>query len=285
MKKIFYTFLFFVLIVAGIYCAAYFYISSKASALPINSPILCKNHPNSKLPRMVAIGDSITHGRVSFNYVNSLEEKFGTHYEFVNAGINSNLAFNVLNRIQDIIDCNPEKISILIGTNDVNSTLDEARRNRYKKDMQLPQDPDKAWYEKNLRLIIATLKEKTKAEIAILSLPVIGEILTSEENRKAKEYSDSIKTIASELGITYLPLNEKMHSYLLEKKNLVNICSGDFNLYNGAFIKFFLLSESWDQVSQENGFYLVTDCLHLNAVGARMISDLIGEFLEKGNRL
>ena len=42
---------------------------------------------------MVAIGDSITHGRVSFNYVNSLEEKFGTHYEFVNAGINSNLAF------------------------------------------------------------------------------------------------------------------------------------------------------------------------------------------------
>lgn len=33
-----------------------------------------------------------------------------------------------------------------------------------------------------------------------------------------------------------------MHSFLLEKKNLANICSGDLNLYNEAFIKHFLLT-------------------------------------------
>ena len=55
--------------------------------------------------------------------------KFKLHdFSIVNAGINGDLAWNLLERLDDVIDCNPNHITILIGTN-VNSLRELYPRN------------------------------------------------------------------------------------------------------------------------------------------------------------
>ena len=130
--------LFLIILFTGIFK----YVENKAMLPPANSPLLCENE-NSDLLIVALLGDSITHGRVSANYSDILEEKFKSEFRFINAGINSHLAYNLLNRLDKVIKCNPSKITILIGTNDVNSTLSEESRKRYIKNMELPVEPNK----------------------------------------------------------------------------------------------------------------------------------------------
>jgi len=70
---------------------------------------------------------------------------------FVNAGINSQLSYNVLQRIDQVVKCNPDFITILIGTNDAAATLNEKNAARYVKKQNLPRVPHRHWYEENLQ--------------------------------------------------------------------------------------------------------------------------------------
>ena len=86
-----------------------FYLYTAATRLPENRPqafLNTKSAPNQKV--VVCVGDSLTHGRVSHNYVDVLDGRFSDDYLFVNAGINSELAYNVLQRIDDIIALKPD---------------------------------------------------------------------------------------------------------------------------------------------------------------------------------
>lgn len=68
---------------------------------PYNTPkkYLTKNKTK---PVVMMIGDSITHGRIGTNFVDILYRKFN-NYEFVNAGVNGHLAWNVNQRLDEII--------------------------------------------------------------------------------------------------------------------------------------------------------------------------------------
>lgn len=66
---------------------------------------------------------------VSGNCADILKEKFKDRFKFINAGINSHLAYNLFIRLDKVIKCSPAKITILIGTNDVNSSLSEVGAN------------------------------------------------------------------------------------------------------------------------------------------------------------
>jgi len=85
----------------------------QAQKEPPNSPSKFLANKGSFLHKkvVVCIGDSLTHGRVSYNYIDMLTEKLNPEgYEFVNAGINGELAYNVLKRIDEVIKCKPDYI-------------------------------------------------------------------------------------------------------------------------------------------------------------------------------
>ena len=106
----------------------YTYTLFQAQKSPFNSPAnFLKESAQSKNNKtVVCIGNSITHGRVSYNYVNILSDDLSGHgYHFINAGINGNLAYNVVKRLGKIIECNPDYVTLLIGTNDANASLSE----------------------------------------------------------------------------------------------------------------------------------------------------------------
>jgi lysophospholipase L1-like esterase len=230
-----------------------------------------------KLPVAVCLGDSITHGIISVNYVARLQEEFQGQAVFVNAGVNGNLAFNLRSRLrEDCLEYEPDFVSLLIGTNDVNSRSGGRILKNYLRFQRLPRVPDKAFFLENLRGIFRDLKDCTRARVAVLSLPVIGEDLDSAANRLAREYSADIKALASEFGFSYLGLNEAQNDFLSaggakrRPKPLRRILLLRILL---------MLRRSFDRIAEIHGRRLTYDGLHETTLGAKMIADLISGWL------
>ncbi len=262
----------------------YLRVNHQARKLPDNNPaaFLEEKQSTSGKKIVVCIGDSITHGRVSCDYVDELSRRLSpAGYVFINSGINSEFAYNVLRRIDQIIACNPDYVTILIGTNDANATLSDDNAENGMREMGLPQKPDKGWYRQNLRAVCAKLKANTRARIALLSIPPIGEDRASTPFLRAVQFSAVIRETAAAQGITYLPLNELMAGYL-ERHGAAPALpyeKFEYAMYKGIF-QHYVLGDSYDEIARANGFLLVTDFLHLNCTAAGMTADLIQGFLQ-----
>jgi len=259
-----------------------FSIYSKATRLPENRPqaVLNQTVDTDKMV-VVCLGDSLTHGRVSHNYVDELDERFPDDYLFVNAGINSELAYNVLQRIETVIALKPDYITVLIGTNDALGTLGEQSAQRYIEKWNLPQAPDRKWFRQNLVRIVTRLKQETRAQIALLSLPPITENPDHPGYIQARNYSRDIRLIAQEQQLAYLPLHEVL-TFAVEgeaRENKLVFRGPERTLMYKALAARFLLGRNWDAISAKNGFIFLTDFIHLNKKGADIVADLIDDFV------
>ncbi len=232
------------------------------------------------------LGASLTAGSVSANYVEMLEQRPAlAGVRFINHGVNGDLAWNGLQRLDRLIADQPDAVTILIGTNDVNATLSERNRLRYVEFNRLPvTHPDLAWYEQNLRAIIGRLQGETHARLAILSLALIGEDLEHEANQRLELYNAAIRQIAAETRIDYLPFHERMLAYLheheAERASLPpRLAYRDGLINTGNATALHHMGLSWDEIAHRNGLQLLTDGLHLNSIAAAMIADLIEGWL------
>ena len=142
---------------------------------------------------VVCFGASLTAGTVSFDYLQLLEARPALgNFRFINHGVNGDLAWNGLQRLGQVVADQPDFITIMIGTNDVNATMSDRNRIRYRSFNHLPAEATLAWYEENLRQIVARLKTETPARIALLTLTPIGEDLAHEANEKINRYNEVI---------------------------------------------------------------------------------------------
>ena len=226
---------------------------------------------------LVCFGDSNTHGNVSYNWVNDLSSQL-TDYQVFNAGINSDLTYTLLQRIDDVIACKPNFITILIGTNDVNSTMGKIMEKRYQDLGRVSKDisPNFEDFKKNYIKIIRLLKAKTQAKIAVMSLPVLGEDLAHEANQKADKYSEFVKQLATDEQLIYLPVREKQKEFLQNNPQpLKHTFEETYKLLNFSVINYYLLGKNWDEISTKHGFQLTPDNLHQNSIAGGMIRDLV----------
>jgi lysophospholipase L1-like esterase len=242
------------------------------------------------MPTVVCFGASLTAGSVSFDYLELLRARPAlAGFRFVNHGVNGDLAWNGLQRIEAVIAERPDYVTILIGSNDVNATMSERNRMRYVTFNRLPVEaPDLAWYEESLGRIVTALRQETTAKLALLSLAVIGEDLEHEANRKVDLYNQAIRRVADLESITYLPLHERMVAYLqaheAERAALPPRLEYRDGLINiGNAIALHAGGLSWDEVSRRNGLLLTTDTLHLNSVSGGMVAELIAGWLENAS--
>jgi lysophospholipase L1-like esterase len=235
-------------------------------------------------PVVVLVGDSITHGTASADYVEMLAERPGMdRFVWVNAGINGQLAFNVLQRLDEIIRCSPDFVTILIGTNDATALLSDADARRYTRLWDLPRAPDPAWYRESLVAIVERLQTETDARLALLSLPTMGEDLDAIAHRRGAEHSQIIKDVATQAGVVYLPLQERMVDTLKAHSSMQRYSMDEFRkVMYVALAKRYLLGRSWDEIAADNGFLLHPDHLHLSEAGAAMVADLIEGFVRDG---
>ena len=262
------------------------YILARVQRLPALRPgtLASFRHRISNSSQVVVCaGDSLTHGSVSCPWVEELQAQPDmVGYFFINAGINSELAWNLLQRLDPIVECRPQHLIILIGTNDVLASAGETNRRRYIKSNRLPQSPSVEWYQQNLTAIVQTLKQKTQARIALLSLPLVTEDLTDPVHAILEQHVEAIKAVAHQESVTYLPLFEQQVEALRRaghtsrqrfREGLALPIQGFFHL--------FLQGGTLDELAQKNGFLFLTDGIHLGSRGGDQIKALVRTFLQQ----
>ncbi len=230
---------------------------------------------------LVCFGDSNTHGNVSYNWVSDLG-RFFPDLQVLNAGINSDLTYSLLQRIDDVIACRPDFITILVGTNDISATMSEELLNSFKQTGRIPKDmiPDFESFQNNYEEIVSRLKQGTKAKIALMSLPVMGEDPNHEANKKADKYSAYIKQLAHDQKLIYLPLREKQKDYLsANPRRLKHTFEETYKLLIFSIINYYILGKDWDYTSRKHGYQLTPDNIHLNSVSGGMVRELVKGFI------
>lgn len=230
---------------------------------------------------VVCLGDSITRGQLSADYVAMLSGRTSlAAYAFTNAGVNGELAENMLRRLAGVVERQPDVVTVLIGSNDVAASMSAKSSARAQRMNKLTRLPSIEGFADNVAAIIERLASETSARIGLLSLPVLGEDIGSESVRRSQEYSAVLKKIAESACVTYLPLNERQIEYLTGgghqpgthyRDNLALMASGA--------LQHFVLRRSLDDISRRRGLQLTTDLLHQNTRGATMIADLIEDFV------
>lgn len=233
------------------------------------------------IQKVVCLGDSITRGMVSANYVEMLQRRLGGSFRFYNAGVNGDHSINLLRRLHRVIAEQPDFVVILVGTNDINADVTPSFYwiGRFVKRVFRRSTVES--YHDNLLEIVRSLKAKTSAQIALASPPLVGEDLDSTQNQRAREYSLVLSQIAAAEGVAYLPVHEKQEAFIRD-------CGGSHggeythSLLRSAELIFchLILRESYASISRRRGYCLVTDGIHLNERGAEIIADEIETFLQ-----
>ncbi len=227
---------------------------------------------------LVCAGDSLTHGLANANFVKPLQRRLtGDGVQVVNAGWSGDLAVNLLRRVDDIVACRPDVVTVLIGTNDVAARIDEKWLKGYRR-KELTEPPSADSYRRSLERIVERLQQQTSASIALLEIPMVGENLDSVHNQRVDAYNEIIHETADAHGIRVLPLHQRLVD-LLPAGHRPTPFDGAKGAMGRAAVKHFLLRRSWDRISADNGLALLTDHIHLNDRGARVISDLVEEFV------
>lgn len=231
---------------------------------------------------VIFLGDSITQGQISANYVNLLAERFpSSQYRLINFGINNDLTYNLLRRLWLAIARRPDVVIILIGTNDVIASLSPVKAVGYIFLKRLFTWPTLSGAYSNLGKIIRRLKDGTTARIALASIPVLGEDFSSRPMRRVGEYNKNIQAIARMENIAYLPVFERQRDYLISKDGIARQAySGSVMPTVQLALKLFLTGASFDSYSREMGYTLLTDGVHMNTTGAALIAEVISEYLE-----
>jgi lysophospholipase L1-like esterase len=270
----------------------YKYLYALVLKKPANTPkdflkIQNKNiNPNKSRKVFVLAGDSLTCGNMGSSYVDILEKNLPNNtFELINAGINADLSYTLLSRIEEIIACQPDFITILIGTNDCNATLGKNLLENYIQLKKIQKDtiPNVSDYEKNLSKIVERLKKETNAQIALISMPVLAENLEGNTFEEIQKYVESIKKVAEMQEIDYLPFFEQHQQYLRQQFAQRHKTPRKYNIHHKfieiSMFRHYILGHSWDKITDSHGFVSTPDFLHLNSKAAEMLASLINDWI------
>lgn len=222
-------------------------------------------------------------GMVSANYVKMLENRLAPeNFHFFNLGVNNDLVYNLYRRLWFVVAHKPDVVIVLAGTNDVIGSL-SAHSGMYMIFRKfLPRWPTLDWSLGIMRKLIRKLKAETRAQIAIVSIPILGENLDSIPMARARSYNLNLAEIAREEGADFLSVFDRQETYLRQSghaKGRTYITSVTLTLE--LALRRLLFHESLDTFSKRRGFQLLCDSVHMNSMGASLIADEIEVYLRK----
>jgi lysophospholipase L1-like esterase len=229
-------------------------------------------------PVLVCAGDSITQGMMSANWVRQSAAALAPAVDTVNAGISGDLAWNLLNRLDDIIACRPAIVTVLIGTNDAAAQISPEWSDGAMKHKRLPQRPTPEWYQDSLHRIVGRLKSETSASIALMSLPPLGDTADGRWEDLVGPYNAIIHDVATQAAVPVLPVHERIAD-LIAANAASTPWDGTKKLMFTALGRRLVLRQTWEAIARRHGFTTTTDGVHLSDSAAARISTLVEQFV------
>jgi acyl-CoA thioesterase I len=254
-----------------------------SAQLPKNTPRAFRASPRPPGIVVACLGDSITHGHVSYPWVEVLNQKLGpSNYHFINAGINGNVAWRLNRRLPGIIECAPDIVVILIGTNDVMACFNARDGAHYKDSEQLPEIPTRDIFQRELRGILRKLEHVSK--LAVSTLPPLGEIPDSAINQLVASFNQDIERISKEENRPVLHLHQHLMPLIKSrtrppKRDYLSGPTNRFLPMMKAIADHHLRKLSWDESGSLQDLVLLTDHIHLGDRAGEILAHLVEEFV------
>jgi lysophospholipase L1-like esterase len=172
--------------------------------------------------KILLIGDSITDcGRredqegLGYGYVRIIHDYLVTmypvaNYQIVNTGIGGDRVTDLAARWQtDVIDHQPDYVSISIGINDVWRQLDRP---------EIEQVTPEIFHQIYVQLL-TQVKEETNAQIVLMEPTIIEEDIESTGNKMLIDYIDIVNNLAQQFDATIVPTHQAFIKYLQAENN------------------------------------------------------------------
>eukprot|EP00437_Effrenium_voratum_P047818 CAMPEP_0181524090 /NCGR_PEP_ID=MMETSP1110-20121109/68246_1 /TAXON_ID=174948 /ORGANISM="Symbiodinium sp., Strain CCMP421" /LENGTH=334 /DNA_ID=CAMNT_0023654799 /DNA_START=51 /DNA_END=1055 /DNA_ORIENTATION=- len=218
---------------------------------------------------IVCLGDSITRGNLSADWVGALRE---SQEGFVlNAGVNMQCSQNIQRRIDEVIACQPSHVTVLVGTNDLKAALSPAEGFLYKVFGDLPEVPSLESYERTLADIKQRLTD-AGAQVALVSPPVLV-------NKRAADFAAVVRRVA-ETGArcAYLPLFEMTYAALPAKGR--PYCGMNFFAWCCLLCwDMHIMRRDLADIQRERNLGVTVDLVHLGPQAAEDLAGMVRDFV------
>ena len=235
-------------------------------------------------PTLVCLGDSITHARCSSDWVSTIQPTLSRPLNVVNNGQNSITTYTTLQeRVDWTLACEPDYVVILIGTNDARALVDWPWHWLERACWGLPGPITETSIEANLKGIVEKLLKKHNLQVAICTIPPLGEDLTTVWNQRAvKNVNACIRKVASSAGsrVTLLDLYGALESKIRQSAK-TNSSAPSFFWGHVAWQTHGkqLFQLDWNDMSRWIGNVVLTDAIHLNDTGGVIMNQLVVHWL------
>lgn len=166
--------------------------------------------------KIIFIGDSITASnkntdpdRLGDGYVRMIKEVLPKEVTVINKGVNGHRVTDLAFRWQrDVIDLEPDLLSVSIGINDVWRQLDSP---------QLEQ-VDVSQFVEVYRGLLSQLSPKTK--LVLMEPTIIKENTESQGNQLLIPYVEAVRKLATEFDAVLVPTHEVFINHLTKKPDV-----------------------------------------------------------------
>jgi lysophospholipase L1-like esterase len=296
-----------------LFACIHFITWEAVSARPANNPgsfLHFRRTQDRRRPVLVCLGDSLTHGNIGASITPEIPmaiaaklgmptpdygRTFNDPLWVVNAGQNGITSHTILTeRLNSTLNLYPDYILILIGTNDVLAMYrPKTWGNLIVRINGLSEIPTLSIFQRNIQSIIEFLQSASpKSEMAIATLPPMGENLKSDANQLVQQANDIIASIARTKKIAILPLYEELTNAIKTAQGSRRFLSWPLDLWwLAAAIQcpcmhvFPLVGIiTWNRLSKFFfGYCVLSDGIHLNESGRDILVQLIIEWLYERN--
>jgi lysophospholipase L1-like esterase len=237
---------------------------------------------------VACVGSSTTASKGTYRWIAELESRpQNSRFRFANLGVGGDLSFNIIRRLRRVIAAQPDRVIILIGTNDILASVFPNFRRIIRVWKGLPAEPTVQRFEENLGLITRRLRQDTNARIALSSLAPVGEDphsidpAQSRLNDLCAAYNGVIRDVSAREGAAYIPFYESFQDQLVRSQAAKPFTRFSFpSFYRDYLFREMILRRSFDEISQINGWEFHIDGIHLNTRGGRILTETVQQFLD-----
>jgi lysophospholipase L1-like esterase len=222
--------------------------------------------------KIAFLGDSITEGIPGVSYVKLIDS---TH-QCINYGKGGDTVISLHKRIKKIKGLEDfDAIILFVGINDLfgkiniqHKILKILTRQQTSKNMEQ--------FQLNYTNLLEELKKYKK--VYIIPPLLLGEDITNDWNQKVKELANIIETVSNNFtNIQFIDIRKSIWerlSIIEQSKYLPKSLSA---IINDVKLESDLMV---DKVSSDRGLLVTLDGVHINSLGAKIISDTINEVLK-----